>query len=100
MRDKMIFPVDWESAAIAAGEIDLASMTEGWPSDIVTRCREAYQRARWGNGVPEGSQIRLKAAEMYLQFRWLGDNAAWTHAESWRFGVLRKLVGDFRTYLE
>ena len=25
-----ICPVDWESAAIAAGELDLAALTEGW----------------------------------------------------------------------
>lgn len=100
MKDQTIFPVDWESAAIAAGEIDFASMTEGWSSDIVRRCEEVYQLARWGDEVPEGFQLRLKAAEVYLQFRWLGDNAGFTNIEQWRFGVLRKFVEEFGNCLE
>jgi Phosphotransferase enzyme family len=34
-RNETVYPVDWESAASAAGEIDLASLTEGWPVEIV-----------------------------------------------------------------
>src|SRR5881628_2918170 len=36
IRERIVCPSDWESAAIAAGEIDLAALTEGsWAADIV-----------------------------------------------------------------
>ena len=33
--------VDWESAALAAGEIDLASLTWGWDDELVAALRAA-----------------------------------------------------------
>ena len=47
-------PVDWQSAAIAPGEIDLASLTHSWPRLIVQNCEREYARARWPGGVPDG----------------------------------------------
>jgi hypothetical protein len=57
-----IYPVDWESAAVAAGEIDLAALTEGWPPGFVEQCELEYQRARWPEGPPTGFERRLAAA--------------------------------------
>src|SRR5262249_32226829 len=45
--DRVIYPIDWESAAIGLGEIDLATLTEGWPPRVVRQCERRYQRARW-----------------------------------------------------
>ena len=86
-----IYPVDWESAAIAAGEIDLASLTEGWPAKTVRECERKYRRTRWPDGAPADFDRTLGAARLYTQFRWLGDEPAWTTDQSflWRYEHLR-----------
>jgi Phosphotransferase enzyme family len=87
-REEVIYPVDWESAAVAAGEIDLAALTEGWPPGFVEQCELEYQRARWPEGPPTGFERRLAAARLYLHFRWLGSET--DRAPSlWRFEQLR-----------
>ena len=73
-RGGTVYPVDWESAAVAAGEIDLAALTENWDSDIVRQCELEYQRVRWPNGPPADFERRLCSARLYLQFRWLCDD--------------------------
>lgn len=86
-----VYPVDWESAALAAGEIDLASLTEGWPEDTVQECERAYQRARWPDGAPESFRRTFAAAQVYLLFRWLGDRPDWTtgvRSSRWLFEQL------------
>jgi aminoglycoside phosphotransferase (APT) family kinase protein len=90
-RNEIVYPVDWESAAIAAGEIDLASLTERWPVQIVRQCELEYQRARWPEGSPADFERTLAAARLYLHFRWLGDRPESTTAEYhlWRFEELR-----------
>ena len=80
MRDGVIYPVDWESAAVGPGEIDLASLTEEWPAETVRRCRARYVADRWPEGEPADFDRTLKAAQMYLHFRWLGNRAQWTQA--------------------
>ena len=74
-------PVDWESAAVGAGEIDLASLTEGWPEELVSECIERYALARWPLGAPARFERTLDAARVYFGLRWLGDEAV-TEAES------------------
>ncbi len=90
-RGGTVYPVDWESAAVATGEIDLATLTEGWPAEIVRECELEYQRARWPEGSPADFERRLAAARLYLPFRWLGDRPDWTTHETalWRFEQLR-----------
>ena len=73
-----VLPVDWESAVIAAGEIDLASLTENWPAATVRRCTAAYIAERWPTGVPDAFARRLLAARLYFCFRWLGDYGDWS----------------------
>jgi Phosphotransferase enzyme family len=77
-RSGTVYPVDWESAAIAAGEIDLAALADNWPVKIARRCELEYQRARWPEGSPADFERRLYAARLYLYFRWLGDRPNWT----------------------
>ncbi len=80
LRNHRIFMVDWESAAVAAGEIDLAALTEGkhWPANIVSSCENAYLLARWPEGAPSNFQRTFAAARIYLHFRWLGEQPDWT----------------------
>jgi aminoglycoside phosphotransferase (APT) family kinase protein len=87
----IIRPVDWQSAAIAAGEIDLAFLTDKWSHDIVEEFELAYQRARWAERVPEDFQRVLRLAHLYQQFLWLGDRPERTVDDrcAWRFGRLK-----------
>jgi Phosphotransferase enzyme family len=78
LSDGHIYPIDWESAAIAAGEIDLAALTEAWNPAHIQECEVAYQQARWGGPPPVGFRRRLAAARLYLCFRWMGDQPKWT----------------------
>ena len=91
VRDGVVHPVDWESAALAAGEIDLAALTEQWHPELVRRCEAEYRRARWPRGAPAAWERVLAAARLYLHFRWLGDSpVATAHPEArWRFEALR-----------
>jgi aminoglycoside phosphotransferase (APT) family kinase protein len=82
IRNGTISPIDWESAAVAAGQIDLTALTEGWPADTVAECELAYQRARWPEGAPAGFDHMLDAARIYLHLRWLGDRPSWTMLKS------------------
>src|SRR5438552_6487911 len=87
VRRKSVFPVDWESAALAPGEIDLAALTEGpWQATVVRRCEREYQRTRWPDGAPADFALTLDTARLYLYFRWLGERADWTLREKtfWR----------------
>jgi thiamine kinase-like enzyme len=87
-----VYPVDWESAAIAAGEIDLACLTEGWGSDVVRECESTYQRARWPSGSPDAFSVKLDVARMYQEFRWLGDREQWQEWGSRRIERIGRLA--------
>jgi aminoglycoside phosphotransferase (APT) family kinase protein len=75
-----IVPVDWESAALGAGELDLAALTFGWPEPQAVEACNAYACARWNDGVPDEFHERLMAARFFVLFRWLGDRIEWTRA--------------------
>lgn len=93
-RDHLIYPVDWETAAVSAGEIDLASLIEGWAPETSQLCEREYQTARWPIAVPSGFQRRLDLARCYLHLRWLGDRPEWTlHEDSvWHFEQLEAVA--------
>jgi hypothetical protein len=74
-----IRPVDWESAAVGAGEIDLASLVEGWPEELVRECVENYRVIRWPQAAPASFERTLDAARVYLALRWLGDESVPTN---------------------
>jgi hypothetical protein len=74
-----IWLVDWESAAWAVGEIDVATLTEGWQdSEVIERCEAAYVNARWSEDPPAPHRDRLALARVYVELRWLGDRVEWT----------------------
>jgi hypothetical protein len=87
VHEDRIRPIDWESAAVATGEIDLAALTEGWPAETEELCQQAYQLARWPEGAPPDWRRRLRLAQLYLQFRWL---AGWPQPV-WRLDAARSL---------
>ncbi len=73
-----IRPVDWESAAMAAGEVDLATLTEGWAADVETVLVDRYRAARWLSKPPPGFEERYQAARAYSACRRLGDRTEWS----------------------
>jgi hypothetical protein len=91
--DAQVFPVDWESTALAVGEIDLAALTEGihWPARVVEQCEHIYQQTRWPNGAPSKFAQTFDAARIYLHFRWLGERPDWTFRKKtlWRYDHLK-----------
>ena len=52
-----------------------------------------YQSARWPEAPPADFERKLDAAQIYWNFRWLGERPDWTHREKalQRFERLRSL---------
>jgi len=90
--DGAIYPVDWESAARAPGEIDLATLTDGWEQELVERCQHAYCAARWPDGTPPEFTRTFDIARLYVHFRWLGDQPGHKlRRRFWRYTELRNI---------
>lgn len=79
-----VCPIDWESAAVGEGLIDLACLIEGWESKIANVCIAVYVRTRWPEGVPSEFERIFKAARLYTTVRWLGDDPDYTRGEAAR----------------
>ncbi|MDQ3683654.1 MAG: phosphotransferase [Bacteroidota bacterium] len=83
LKEDEIYPIDWESAAIAFGEIDLAGLIENWGEEYAEKAIKTYVSVRWPNITAEEEkkfEHRLKLAKLYLHMRWIGthsDFAAW-----------------------
>jgi hypothetical protein len=92
----IIRPVDWESAAVGPGEIDLATLTEGWTRQTTLRCESDYAASRWPGGAPPGFRRQLALCRVYVHLRWLGDRPEWTLRRSslWHFKQLHKAARD------
>ena len=88
-RDGLIYPIDWESAALAPGEIDIASITEGWPDQEIRIFEDAYNSARWKGDRSVGFALAMSAARFYLELRWLGGNFELEVSPA-RFEILHK----------
>lgn len=88
VRDESVYPIDWESAALAAGEIDLVALTDGWTPDIVEACYQKYERTRWPAGASGDFERRVEAARMYWHMRWLSE-------DGWMSGMIRKAPWRF-----
>ncbi|HET9771703.1 MAG TPA: phosphotransferase [Acidimicrobiia bacterium] len=84
LRDGEVLPVDWESAAMAPGELDLAFFTLGWPNRLRRRMEAAYARRRWPAGPPASFEPTLRAARIHACFRVLGDSPMGPPAEDAR----------------
>ena len=88
--DDRVYPVDWESTALGPGEIDLATLTEGWPPYYVGRIESDYRQVRWGGVPPSDFSHALQVARIYLHLRWLGDRPEWTAEMTDRFDSLKR----------
>lgn len=93
--NETVYPIDWESAAIGAGEVDLAALTEALEPELAGALEETYLRARWPEGAPAEFYERLTAARIFLACRWLGDRPDWDQPAH-RFSDLRRLADDAR----
>jgi hypothetical protein len=82
-----IYPIDWESAAVAIGEIDISNLTEKWPPEYVCATKAEYQKARWPEGAPADFERTFDCAQLYCHFRRLGERPDRTNKEKyfWRF---------------
>ena len=98
LKDGLIYPVDWESAAIAPGEIDFASVTEGWDEEPTEAAKQAYMQARWPsqNSSLRGFEARLLMAKIYWFLWWWPVKMrpeSWTE-DSYRFNQALQLAKD------
>ncbi|TMI41289.1 hypothetical protein E6H21_03235 [Candidatus Bathyarchaeota archaeon] len=66
-------PADWQSAAVAVGQIDLAALTQNWPRQMVGRMVKEYKQTRWPKGEPDNFDWLFRIANVYMVLRWLGD---------------------------
>lgn len=66
-----IMPVDWETAAIGPGEIDLAVYTFDWDIEDIREVEAAYVEARWGGEPPATFAETMLAARLYVSFHWI-----------------------------
>lgn len=73
----VVSPFDWEQTAIAPGEIDLASLTQGWHPEVLRAAEEAYCLARWPDGPPATFGTTLAAARVFVLLRLLGEAPDW-----------------------
>jgi len=90
VRDDDVRPIDWEAAAIGAGEEDLVAMTDNWSAPVVAACEREYAAARWPSGVPDYFQTSLPTAHLLHQLRWLNDNDLRDSSKSlWRCQAIR-----------
>ncbi len=76
MKDSDICPVDWESGAAAAGEIDLASLVDARDEACVRAAIRHYRESRWPGGVSDDAlfEKRLVMAKTYFYLRWMADD--------------------------
>jgi hypothetical protein len=89
IKNGIIYPVDWESAAYAPGEIDLASIIEARKEEVVERIRKSYIDSRFVNpGFDElAFEKRLSMARLYLHFRFF-----FPKREEWRYDHMYALA--------
>jgi len=82
IRDEDVFPIDWESAAYAPGEIDLASIIEARKEELANQIKRSYINTRFpGDEFDEATfERRLCMAQLYLHFRFF-----FPKREEWRY---------------
>jgi hypothetical protein len=85
-----VFPVDWESAAIGAGEVDLATLVQGWSDEVGAACIDAYCRARWDARPPVSFPAAFAAAQVYALMRTSGFDG-WAEPTRGHQRALRQL---------
>jgi hypothetical protein len=92
-----ICPVDWETAAIGTGLIDVAALVAGdWTEQQKEQLATAYYEAlpashrSWADGG--GMMKSLRCCRLFLAIRWLGWSAAWQPPPEHRFDWLAEAM--------
>jgi aminoglycoside phosphotransferase (APT) family kinase protein len=85
-----VFPVDWESAATGAGEVDLATFVQGWGDDVAAACIDAYCTARWDAHPPRSFRDAFAAAQIYALMR-TASFEGWSRSTRGQQRALRQL---------
>ena len=68
--------IDWERAGLGPGEVDLAALTDGWPTTTVDACILRYLgKGDVDEACANAFGARLLAARAFLVLRWLGEEA-------------------------
>ena len=81
-----IWAVDWETAGVAPGLVDLAALTAGWGEAERRAISEAY---RDEVGAPAGFAVDgdLACCRLHVAVKWLGWSPTWTppreHRHDW-----------------
>lgn len=92
-------PADWQSTAVAIGQIDLAALTQNWPRQMIRRLSLEYKRARWPRGEPDNFDQLFGIARVYMILRWLGDPvlaSPFIRRSIFRRGIQRLPIGSQR----
>lgn len=71
--DGVAYPLDWETAAVGPGAVDIAALTECWREETVSQCLARYCATRWPEGAPDDFSEVLDIARVYWLFRWPGE---------------------------
>jgi len=75
-----VCPVDWETAALGIGMLDLAAITSGWDPATEAQLVSAY-------GPLRGTERDLLLCRLHLALRWIGWSERWSppaaHAHDW-----------------
>jgi len=84
--DIRVCPVDWETAGVGPGLVDLAALVTGWPSETADALAEAYREE--ARDVDRRSfDETLRCCRLHLAVRWLGWAANWSpppeHRRDW-----------------
>jgi hypothetical protein len=94
-RHGRIHPVEWETTAMAAGGMDLAALTDGYPAAEMRDCEIEYRRARSPHGAPANFLLNLSAARLPLHIRWLVEEPYWkTAGQLWRVKHVRSVAAE------
>lgn len=87
-----VCPIDWETAAIGPGLVDLAALTSGkWGDEERQRLEAAYHQALRQQGVavrgPRRFREDLDYCRLHVAVQWLGWARGWSpppqHAHDW-----------------
>jgi hypothetical protein len=81
-----VCPVDWETAGLGPGIIDLAALVTGWPAQTAEALADAY-REEAGDVDRRSFDETLRCCRLHLAVRWLGWADSWCpppeHRRDW-----------------
>jgi thiamine kinase-like enzyme len=92
-----VSPIDWESAALGPGVVDLAALTTGaWSASEREQIAGGYfeQAASLGNVHDERELLEtLELARLHLAIQWLGWEPTWLPPAEHRHDWLAEALG-------